>query len=97
MLIATEAVFKQESKTDNDKKYGVSTPVTGSVVIKVISPIINIRLTNIPLQRGTNDIFQFELQVYNDTGNSLSVIHLSACVNIVQSTIYMFHFKVPVV
>lgn len=58
MLIATEAVFKQESKTDNDKKYGVSTPVTGSVVIKVISPIINKRLTNIPLQRETNDIFQ---------------------------------------
>lgn len=59
MLIATEAVFKQESKTDNDKKYGVSTPVAGSVVIKLINPIINIRLTNIPLQRGTND--QFEL------------------------------------
>lgn len=89
MLIATEAVFKQESKTDNDKKYGVSTPVTGSVVIKVISPIINIRLTNIPLQRGTNDMYQFELEVYNDTGNSFSVIHLSACVNIVQSTIYV--------
>lgn len=57
MLIATEAVFKQESKTDNDKKYGVATPVTGSVVIKLINPIINIRLTNIPLQRGTNDMY----------------------------------------
>lgn len=39
MLMAIEAVLKQESMTDIVKKYGVSTPVTGSDVIKLIKPI----------------------------------------------------------
>lgn len=48
MLIATEAVLKQVSETVNAKKYGVSTPVTGSVVIKLIKPKINMRLNYVP-------------------------------------------------
>lgn len=39
MLMAMEAVLKQESMTDIVRKYGVSTPVTGSDVIKLIKPI----------------------------------------------------------
>lgn len=37
--MAMEAVLKQESMTDIVRKYGVSTPVTGSDVIKLIKPI----------------------------------------------------------
>lgn len=41
-----EAVLKQESMTDIVRKYGVSTPVTGSDVIKLIRPIKHICCSN---------------------------------------------------
>lgn len=55
--MAMEAVLKQESMTDIVRKYGVSTPVTGSDVIKLIKPIKHICWNSLRLVKANVSLY----------------------------------------
>lgn len=55
--MAMAAVLKQESMTDIVRKYGVSTPVTGSDVIKLIKPIKHICWNSLRLVKANVSLY----------------------------------------